>query len=101
MVIALFFLATTRSFLALSIVMFILAFGLGGPAVLTPLVVSEVFGIGDYPRIWSILGMAPSIGMSISGPLWGAVYDVTGSYAIGMYTMMGLAIIYGICYLSH
>lgn len=99
MVIALFFLATTRSFLALSIVMFILAFGLGGPAVLTPLVVSEVFGIGDYPRIWSILGMAPSIGMSISGPLWGAVYDVTGSYAIGMYAMMGLAIIYGICYL--
>ncbi|MDK2780936.1 MAG: hypothetical protein PWP61_1233 [Trichococcus sp.] len=99
MVIALFFLATTRSFLALTIVMFILAFGLGGPAVLTPLVVSEVFGIGDYPRIWSILGMAPSIGMSISGPLWGAVYDVTGSYAIGMFTMMGLTIIYGICYL--
>jgi hypothetical protein len=43
--------------------------------------------------------MAPSIGMSISGPLWGAVYDVTGSYAIGMYAMMGFAIIYGSCYL--
>ena len=98
MLIALFFLATTRSFLALSIVMFILAFGIGGPAVLTPLVVSEIFGIADYPRIWSILGMVPSIGMSISGPLWGAVYDVTGSYAIGMYVMMGLAILYGICY---
>jgi len=98
MLIALFFLATTRSFLALSIVMFILAFGIGGPAVLTPLVVSEIFGIADYPRIWSILGMAPSIGMSISGPLWGAVYDLTGSYAIGMYVMMGLAILYGICY---
>ncbi|MFZ2691676.1 MAG: MFS transporter [Trichococcus flocculiformis] len=98
MLIALFFLATTRSFLTLSIVMFILAFGIGGPAVLTPLVVSEIFGIADYPRIWSILGMVPSIGMSISGPLWGAVYDVTGSYAIGMYVMMGLAILYGICY---
>lgn len=99
MVIALFFLATTRSFLALSVVMFVLAFGLGGPAVLTPLVVSEVFGIGDYPRIWSILGMAPSIGVSISGPLWGAVYDMSGSYAIGMYAMMGLTLFYGICYL--
>ena len=98
MLIALFFLATTRSFLALSIVMFILAFGIGGPAVLTPLIVSEIFGIADYPRIWSILGMAPSIGMSIFGPLWGAVYDLTGSYAIGMYVMMGLVILYGICY---
>ena len=99
MVVSLFLLATTSSFLSLAILMFVLAFGVGGPGVLTPLVVSEVFGPRDYSRIWSILGMAPSIGMSISGPLWGAIYDVTGSYQLGMYAMISLTVIYASCYI--
>jgi MFS family permease len=99
MIVSLFLLATTSSFLSLAILMFVLAFGIGGPSVLTPLVVNEVFGPRDYFRIWSILGMAPSIGMSISGPLWGAVYDVTGSYQLGMYAMISLTVIYGACYI--
>lgn len=94
MIVALFLLATTSSFLSLAILMFVLAFGIGGPGVLTPLIVSEVFGPGDYSRIWSILGMAPAIGMSIAGPLWGAIYDLSGSYQIGMFGMIFLTVIY-------
>lgn len=99
MIVALFLLATTHSFLALSVLMLILAFGVGGPGLLTPLVVGEAFGPADYPRIWSIMGMAPAIGLSISGPLWGIIYDVTGSYQIGMYGTIFLTIIYCGCHI--
>ena len=99
MIVALFLLATTHAFLALSILMLILAFGVSGPGLLTPLVVGETFGPADYPRIWSIMGMAPSIGLSISGPLWGVIYDVTGSYKIGMYGTILLTIIYCGCHI--
>lgn len=96
---ALFFMATTTNYIVLALLMLIFAFGLGGPGVLTPLVVGETFGKSDYSRIWSILGTAPAIGIAISGPLWGAIYDVTGSYKVGMYGMISLAFIYCACYI--
>ena len=62
----------------------LMAFGLGIYTTLLPLVTRQVFGTRDYAAIWGLLATAGSVGTIVANPIWGGVYDLTGSYRLGM-----------------
>lgn len=50
--------------------------------VMTPILTRNSFGNKDYPKIYSRVSMAASIGSMASGFIWGALIDVTGSFTV-------------------
>lgn len=62
----------------------LLAFGMGVYTTLMPLVVRQVFGPRDYAAIWGLIAMVGSVGTFVANPVWGTIYDVTGTYAPGL-----------------
>ena len=62
----------------------LLAFGLGIYTTLLPQVARTTFGSREYASIWSLIATAGSIGSFIATPVWGLVYDLTGSYTAGL-----------------
>ena len=63
----------------------LLAFGLGIYTTLLPQVARATFGSREYASIWSLIATAGSIGSFIATPVWGLVYDLTGSYTLGLF----------------
>ncbi len=61
--------------------LFLMAFGLGIYTTLLPLVTRQVFGTREYAAIWGLLATCGSVGTIVANPIWGGVYDRTGSYA--------------------
>lgn len=61
----------------------LLAFGMGIYTTLMPLVVRRVFGSREYAAIWGLIATVGSAGTFVANPVWGSVYDMTGSYALG------------------
>lgn len=61
----------------------LLAFGLGIYTTLLPQLCRRVFGSREYAAIWALLATAGSVGTFVANPLWGTVYDLTGSYKLG------------------
>lgn len=57
-----------------------LAFGMGVVTTLMPMIARFAFGPREFASIWSILATASSVGSFAATPLWGLVYDATGSY---------------------
>lgn len=57
-----------------------LAFGMGVVTTLMPLIARFAFGPREFASIWSLLAVASSVGSFCATPLWGLVYDSTGSY---------------------
>lgn len=49
-----------------------------------PIVVSDSFGLMDYPKLWGIMSMVTTLGQALGAPLWGISYDATGGYEAGM-----------------
>lgn len=64
--------------------LFFLAFGLGIYTCLLPQVTRQVFGSREYASIWSLIATAGSVGSFVGLPVWGLVYDMTGSYTPGL-----------------
>lgn len=58
--------------------------------VMTPIFTRNSFGNKDYPKIYSRVSMAASIGSMASGFIWGALIDATGSFAV---MFVGVALI--------
>ena len=54
--------------------------GIGGGAVLIPLLVGECFGLLAYGRILGIVMVSATIGAGVGPVLTGWIYDVTGAY---------------------
>ena len=74
----------------------LLAFGLGVYTTLLPQVARSTFGSREYASIWSLIATAGSVGSVIATPVWGLVYDVTGSYTLGLIAapvLLGLALV--------
>ena len=74
----------------------LLAFGLGVYTTLLPQVARSTFGSREYASIWSLIATAGSVGSVIATPVWGLVYDVTGSYTLGLIVapiLLGLALV--------
>lgn len=64
--------------------LFLLAFGLGIYTTLLPQVARQVFGSREYASIWSLIATAGSVGSFVATPVWGLIYDFTGSYTLGL-----------------
>ena len=62
----------------------LLAFGLGIYTTLLPQVTRRIFGSREYAAIWALIATAGSAGTFLANPLWGTIYDTTGSYALGL-----------------
>lgn len=62
----------------------LLSFGLGIYTTLLPQLTRRVFGSREYAAIWALIATAGSAGTFFANPLWGLIYDMTGSYAIGL-----------------
>ena len=64
---------------------FVIAFGLGigGGAVLVPLLVGECFGLRSFGKILGVVMIPGALGAAIGPVLTGRIFDVTGSYALG------------------
>jgi len=62
----------------------LLAFGLGVYTTLLPQVTRRIFGSREYAAIWALIATAGSAGTFLANPLWGTIYDSTGSYALGL-----------------
>jgi MFS family permease len=64
---------------------FVIAFGLGigGGAVLVPLLVGDCFGLRSFGKILGVVMIPGALGAAIGPVLTGRIFDVTGSYALG------------------
>ncbi len=64
-----------------------LAFGSGSIGTLMPIVVRRIFGGRDYAAIWSVVISCSSVASFVASPLWGMVYDFSGSYLPALVAM--------------
>ena len=76
-----------------------LALGLAssGATVLGPILTGSYYGRKDFSRIYSIISMFSFIGVVISSPFFGSIYDVTGSYTLAWFFVIGMGIVVCIC----
>ena len=61
--------------------------------IFAPLVTSAAFGPKDYAAIWGLASMANVAGQAVGAPLYGLVFDATGSYSMAMYGAAVAAIV--------
>jgi MFS family permease len=59
----------------------IFGIGLGGTAVLFPLLVGECFGLRAYGQILGAVMLAAALGVATGPVITGRIFDVSGSYA--------------------
>lgn len=58
---------------------------------MTPLLsAGEIYHPQEFAALWGILSSVGSIGNSVGSPLWGLLYDVSGSYKMGFVVAMVL-----------
>jgi predicted MFS family arabinose efflux permease len=62
----------------------LLAPGMGIYTTMVPVVARRVFGSRDYPAIWSLISTAGCVGVIVGYPMWGMIYDLTGTYTLGL-----------------
>ena len=62
----------------------LLAPGMGIYTTMVPVVARQVFGSRDYPAIWSLISTAGCMGVIVGYPMWGMIYDLTGTYTLGL-----------------
>lgn len=62
-----------------------------------PFLTSDLFGKKDYGTLFGIVTLANSLGSATGGPALGLIYDITGSYNIGWFMLVGLSAIMMIC----
>lgn len=62
----------------------LLAVGLGVYTTLLPMVVRRVFGSREYASIWALITTVGCAGTFVGYPLWGTIYDLTGTYTLGL-----------------
>lgn len=64
-----------------------LAFGSGAIGTLMPIVVRTIFGGVHYAAIWSVVITCSSVASFLATPVWGMVYDFSGTYMPALVTM--------------
>ncbi len=70
-----------------------LAFGMGTVTTLMPTITRHTFGAREFAAIWSILSTGSSIGSLLATPLWGVIYDATGTYDLAMLATPALLVV--------
>ena len=62
----------------------LLAVGMGVYTTLLPMVIRNVFGTREYASIWALVSTVGCVGTIVGYPMWGVVYDLTGSYTLAL-----------------
>lgn len=78
-------LPSSNTYLLFVFSMVLMSFGSGSISVMTPLLTGKIFGQKDFASIWGIVSIAGTLGTAIGTPVWGMVYDMTGSYNFGLF----------------
>ena len=68
----------------------LLAVGMGIYTTLLPVVTRRVFGSREYASIWALITTVGCAGTFVGYPMWGTIYDLTGTYTLGL---MGAAVL--------
>lgn len=68
----------------------LLSFGMGIYTTTIPLVVRKVFGSREYAQIWALIATVGSVGTFVANPVWGSIFDLTGSYVLGQWGSVAL-----------
>ena len=76
----------------------LLAVGMGVYTTLLPVVVRRVFGSREYASIWALISTVGSVGTVFGYPLWGTVYDLTGTYTLAL---IGAAVLLALAMWAH
>ena len=77
-----------------------LAFGSGSIGTLMPIVVRRIFGGRDYAAIWSVVISCSSVASFLASPMWGMVYDFSGSYTPALVAMPCILAVGLVCLLG-
>ena len=79
---------------ALWIYTLVLSIASSGSTILATILTANYFGRKDFSRVYSIISMFTYIGVTISSPMLGSIYDVTGSYTAAWYliAVIGIAV---------
>ena len=76
----------------------LLAVGMGVYTTLLPVVIRRVFGSREYASIWALVSTVGCAGTMIGYPLWGTIYDLTGTYTLGL---IGAAVLLAVAMWAH
>ena len=76
----------------------LLAVGMGIYTTLLPVVIRRVFGSREYASIWALVSTVGCAGTFVGYPMWGTVYDLTGTYTLGL---IGAAVLLAIAMWAH
>lgn len=71
----------------------LMAIGLVALGVLSPEIVSALYGSRDYARIYSVYAMSGSLAMAVGNLGWGLIRDLTGNYQVGFYIAIVFSLI--------
>jgi len=81
-VLAVFCLFRVDSFGALPVFAIFFGMGLGGGAVLIPLLIGECFGLRAFGKVLGLVMISATLGAASGPVLTGRIFDVTGSYTL-------------------
>lgn len=72
----------------------VLSVASSGSTILGTILTTNYFGRKDFARVYSVISMASYLGVAISSPLLGSIYDLTGGYNIAwiMIIILGLGV---------
>ncbi len=62
----------------------IMALSLSIPTLILPLMTGEAVGQARYPIAFSFVSAGSLAGLAVGAPLWGLIFDLTGSYDLAM-----------------
>jgi MFS family permease len=70
----------------------IFGIGLGGDYMIIPLMTAELFGVRVLGRLMGVILTADGVAEAISPWLIGSIRDATGSYSMGFFVLIGMAL---------
>lgn len=70
----------------------LLAMASSGSTILGTILTTNYFGSKDFARVYSVISMFSYIGVAISSPLLGTIYDRTGSYSTAWLLIIGVGV---------
>ncbi len=76
---------------------FVYGFAMGGWLTLEPLITGQFFGMASFGTIFGWVLAAAAVGSGLGPIIMGAIYDVSGSYFVGMIVFLGA---YGVSMMS-
>jgi len=88
-VVGLIILMLTHSTAMVWVFVFVYGFAMGGWLTLEPLMTGDLFGMASFATIFGWVLAAAAVGSGLGPIIMGAVYDVSGSYFVGMIVFLG------------